>query len=148
VIFSYPSLVTVLLSIIYSGPNTTLPHPDADLSPNFILSYAGVSDERMMKKHRLSFLKKQRRTVSHGRINPLSEASNSNSNLSLLMSESEKKKMSPLRNSSTISLRISKDGDESLRSGSKRDDDETPPTSPDVSEHPRKSGLFSRFKRS
>lgn len=136
-----------LLTKPYSvGPNTTLPHPDADLSPNAMISYADVSMERMIKRHRLSFMKKHKRTVSHGLINPQSEACSSIVSLSML--DLDKKNSHQLRTASTTSLRLSKSEAESVRSNSKRDDEDTPPTSPDVSEHRRKSGLFNRFKRS
>ncbi|OAQ70634.1 hypothetical protein VFPPC_13387 [Pochonia chlamydosporia 170] len=129
-----------------SGPNTTLPHPDADLSPNAMLSYEDVSQDRMIKRHRLSFLKKHKRTVSHGVIKPETEAFNSM--LSLSMLDFDGKHGHQLRSVSTTSLRLSKDGGESIRSSSKREgDDDTPPTSPDVPEHRRKPGLFGRFKR-
>lgn len=127
------------------GPNTTLPHPDADLSPNAMISYADVSVERMIKRHKLPFLKKHKRTVSHGFINPLSESSSSNASMSVL--DTDIKNAYQLRSVSTNSLRFSKDGGESFRSMTKRDDDDTPPTSPDGSERQRKFGLFSRFKR-
>ncbi|KAH0600991.1 hypothetical protein MHUMG1_01992 [Metarhizium humberi] len=129
----------------HSGPNTTLPHPDADLSPNAMLSYEDVCEERMIKRHKLSFLKKHKRTVSYGVINPQSEALSSIVSLSML--DLDGKNNNQLRSTSTTSLRLSKDGGESMRSSSKKDED-TPPTSPDVAEHRRKSGLFSRFKRS
>lgn len=44
--------------------NTTLPHPDADLSPNATISADDLSVEQAMKRRRLSMLTKHRRTVS------------------------------------------------------------------------------------
>ncbi|OAA43278.1 hypothetical protein NOR_04645 [Metarhizium rileyi] len=129
----------------HSGPNTTLPHPDADLSPNAVLSYEDVSEERMLKRHKLSFLKKHKRTVSHGIIHPQSEALNSIVSLSML--DFDKKNPNQMWGTSTTSLRLSRDGGDSVRSRSKKDDDDTPPTSPDVAENRAKSGIFGRFKR-
>ncbi|KAK2594407.1 hypothetical protein QQS21_007913 [Conoideocrella luteorostrata] len=130
----------------HNGPNTTLPHPDADLSPNATLSYEDVSAERMMKRHRLSFLKKNKRAVSHGVIDPQSEALHSMLSLSMFSTDMGDKHSQQFINMSTTSLRLSKDGGDSVHSSSKKDED-TPPTSPDVSEHRRKSGIFNRWKR-
>jgi hypothetical protein len=44
--------------------NTTLPHPDADLSPNATISQDDLSVAQAMKRRRLSMLTKHRRTVS------------------------------------------------------------------------------------
>ncbi|KAK7215484.1 hypothetical protein V2G26_003487 [Clonostachys chloroleuca] len=44
--------------------NTTLPHPDADLSPNAVISGDHLSLEGSMRRRRLSMLHKHRRTVS------------------------------------------------------------------------------------
>ncbi|KAG6038708.1 hypothetical protein E4U41_003842 [Claviceps citrina] len=124
----------------HSGPNTTLPHPDADLSPHATLSCEDVSAERLLKTHRLSFLKKNRRTVSHGTLDPHTQALHSIVSNPALTADGGK-------NPSTTSLVLSRDGEDSVHSGSKKGDDDTPPTSPDVSEHRRKSGLFRRWKR-
>ncbi|KHN94286.1 uncharacterized protein MAM_07815 [Metarhizium album ARSEF 1941] len=128
-----------------NGPNTTLPHPEADLSPNAMLSYEDVSEERMIKRHWRSFLRKHKRTVSHGVINSQSEALNSSASLSTLDFDGNTAKQ--LRSTSTTSIRLSKDGGESIRSGSKKYEEDTPPTSPDVAERRRKPRLFGRLKR-
>ncbi|OHE99150.1 hypothetical protein CORC01_05643 [Colletotrichum orchidophilum] len=52
--------------------NTTLPHPDANLSPNAVISQEDLSGNR--SRTRRSFLQKHRRTISHGRITPQMEA--------------------------------------------------------------------------
>ncbi|VUC33565.1 unnamed protein product [Clonostachys rosea] len=44
--------------------NTTLPHPDADTSPNAVISGDHLSLEGSMRRRRLSMLHKHRRTVS------------------------------------------------------------------------------------
>ncbi|KZZ91053.1 hypothetical protein AAL_06794 [Moelleriella libera RCEF 2490] len=138
----------------HSGPNTTLPHPEADLSPNATLSYEDVSAERILKRHRLSFLRKNKRTVSHGTIDPQAEAFNSIVSLSMFDVDAAQKSQQRTGDASSSSLRLSKDGVDSVHSGSKKYDDETPPTSPDVAEHGRGSehhgrvsGVFKRWKR-
>ncbi|KAG5975387.1 hypothetical protein E4U55_007731 [Claviceps digitariae] len=131
--------------------NTTLPHPDADLSPNATLSSDDVSTERTMKRDRLSFLKKNnKRTVSHGTLDPLAEALRSNASVSKVAAVGVKNQYSdPFHHveRSSSSLRLSRDEDDSLHSSSKKGEDDTPPTSPDVSDHRRKSGIFNRWKR-
>ena len=125
--------------------NTTLPHPDADLSPNATISYDDVAVDRALKRHRLSFLKKHKKTIAYGIISPEMEALHSSSSLSGMDMYSTNREPSKLVSASTSSLRLSKDGGESVRS--KRYDDDTPPTSPDVSEHRRKKGLLDRLRR-
>ncbi|KAJ6440480.1 coiled-coil domain-containing protein [Purpureocillium lavendulum] len=130
--------------------NTTLPHPDADLSPDAMISHEDVAGERALKRHRLSFLSKRKRTISHGFINEQTETLYSGLALPLMMGiDSAGREHPQLVSRSTWSLRLSKDGGESIRS-SRRDgdyDDETPPTSPDISEHRgSKKGLFRRLR--
>ncbi|CAN8106085.1 unnamed protein product [Discula destructiva] len=49
--------------------NTSLPHPDADLSPNASISSDDIAVSRAISRHRRSFLAgKNRRTISHGLI--------------------------------------------------------------------------------
>ncbi|KAK4091488.1 hypothetical protein Purlil1_3918 [Purpureocillium lilacinum] len=131
-----------------AGRNTTLPHPDADLSPDATISHEDVSGERALKRHRLSFLNKRKKTVSHGFINPQSEALYSGLVMPLMMGiDSSGREPPKLVSRSTWSLRVSKDGGESIRSLRRDgDDEETPPTSPDVSEHRGKKGFFGRLR--
>ncbi|KAI9900169.1 hypothetical protein N3K66_004431 [Trichothecium roseum] len=52
--------------------NTTLPHPDADLSPNAVITSDDLSVDHAMRHRRLSFIRKHRRTISsssHGSSN-------------------------------------------------------------------------------
>ncbi|KAG6131314.1 hypothetical protein E4U38_004012 [Claviceps purpurea] len=142
------------VQVSYSQPprivsNTTLPHPDADLSPNATLSSDDVSPERVLKRNRLSFLKKNnKRTVSHGTLDPHSEALHSIVSLSTMsVAGAEKKHSRSDGDSSTPSIWLAKDGDDSVHSGSKKGEDETPPTSPDMSEKQRKSRKFYKWKR-
>ncbi|KAF7543025.1 hypothetical protein G7Z17_g11082 [Cylindrodendrum hubeiense] len=123
--------------------NTTLPHPDADLSPGACISQDDISPERALSRSRRSFMRKKRHTVNHGRITPQSEALYSV--LSLVntdITDSESiKAISP----STSSVRFSKDGTESIVS---RRDEETPPTSPDVPSHrSKKGGLLRKWRK-
>ncbi|TQN65444.1 hypothetical protein CSHISOI_09983 [Colletotrichum shisoi] len=50
--------------------NTTLPHPDANLSPNAVISQEDISGSRVLARTRRSFLHKHKRTISHGVITP------------------------------------------------------------------------------
>ncbi|POS73002.1 hypothetical protein DHEL01_v208599 [Diaporthe helianthi] len=50
--------------------NTTLPHPDADTSPNACISQDDVSISRVESRQRRSFRAKHKRTISHGLITP------------------------------------------------------------------------------
>lgn len=58
----------VLISPI--GRNTTLPHPDADTSPNASISQDDISISRVESRQRRSFRAKHKRTISHGLITP------------------------------------------------------------------------------
>ncbi|KAJ4413937.1 hypothetical protein N0V82_008242 [Gnomoniopsis sp. IMI 355080] len=50
--------------------NTSLPHPDADTSPNASITQEDIAVSRVMSRHRRSFLAKSKRTISHGLITP------------------------------------------------------------------------------
>ncbi|KAH8785598.1 hypothetical protein F5883DRAFT_515185 [Diaporthe sp. PMI_573] len=50
--------------------NTTLPHPDADTSPNACISQDDISISRVESRQRRSFRAKHKRTISHGLITP------------------------------------------------------------------------------
>lgn len=128
--------------------NTTLPHPDADLSPGACISQDDINPDRVFSRSRRSFLrKKHRHTLQHGKITPQSEAIYSV--LSLVSSTDEVnyegQKPSSTTGSPTVSsVRFSKDETDSIRS---RKDDETPPTSPDVPSRRPKKGLLSRWRK-
>jgi hypothetical protein len=68
--------------------NTTLPHPDADLSPNASISADDIAIGRVISRQRRSFMAKHKRTVSHGMITPEMERTHSD-NLVLLREENE-----------------------------------------------------------
>lgn len=49
--------------------NTTLPHPDADLSPDAVISQEDINFTGFMRRSRRPFNRhKSKRTISHGRI--------------------------------------------------------------------------------
>lgn len=123
--------------------NTTLPHPDADLSPNACISHEDISPERALSRSRRSFLRKKRHTSKHGRISPQSEALYSV--LSLVNTDVTDSESIKLVSPSMSSVRYSKDGTESIVS---QRDEETPPTSPDVSSHrSKKGGLLRKWRK-
>ncbi|KAM4066041.1 hypothetical protein HRG_000199 [Hirsutella rhossiliensis] len=127
------------------GRTTTLPHPEADLSPNATISHEELAVDRALKRGRLFSRPKHRRTIGHGVISPQMEALHSVLSLSIISTDSFPRDQPRLVSHSTSSLRMSKDGAESMRS-KRADDEDTPPTSPDVSEHRRKKGLLSRLR--
>jgi hypothetical protein len=134
--------------------NTTLPHPDADLSPNACLTQEDIDPDRALMRTRRSFLRKKRRTLNHGRITPASEALYSA--YSLVQSDvgdhdSLRTNTNPSLVSvrpTTPSIRISRDETDSLASRTtRREDEDTPPTSPDVASHRSKKGFLSKWRR-
>ncbi|ROW00831.1 hypothetical protein VMCG_06511 [Cytospora schulzeri] len=50
--------------------NTTLPHPDANTSPDACISQDDISVTRVQSRQRRSFLAKNKRATSHGIITP------------------------------------------------------------------------------
>lgn len=134
--------------------NTTLPHPDADLSPNACISHDELAGDHALKRKRLSFLHrrhKHKRSIMEGLVGPQTELlssvmslslSHSRSSTSLRVQEDAPKLTSP----SEASFQ-SKTGSESAESIKK--DDETPPSSPDSVMHsPKKTNRFSKWRRS
>lgn len=53
--------------------NTTLPHPDANLSPNARISQDDIAVAKVLHRTRRSFMAKHKRTISHGFLDPQSE---------------------------------------------------------------------------
>ncbi|PHH70118.1 hypothetical protein CDD82_7335 [Ophiocordyceps australis] len=129
------------------GRTTTLPHPEADLSPNATISSHDVGVEHVLKRQRLSFLKKHHKNLSHGVITPQTEALHSVLSLTFTDTDAANKDSHKLVNTSTTSLRLSRDDGASLRSKRGDHDDDTPPTSPDLSEHRRSKGLLAKLRR-
>ncbi|KAF4981431.1 hypothetical protein FZEAL_2779 [Fusarium zealandicum] len=133
--------------------NTTLPHPEADLSPDACISQEDVDPRRALSRTRRSFLRKKRRTLNHGRITPTSEALYSV--LSLVNSDADTESIKPANQStssiyrpSMSSIRLSKEETDSIVSGNtKRDEEDTPPTSPDVPSHRSKRGFMSKWRK-
>ncbi|KAM0244958.1 hypothetical protein ACHAQJ_010682 [Trichoderma viride] len=131
--------------------NTTLPHPDADLSPNACISHDDLAGDHALKRKRLSFLhrhKNKQRHLMQGLISPQSELVSSVLSLSLSRSSSSlqvREATTKLTSPSTASFQ-SKSGSESAESTKK--DDETPPSSPDsVAHSPKKGNRFSKWRR-
>lgn len=133
--------------------NTTLPHPDADFSPNACLTQEDIDPDRALMRTRRSFLRKKRRTLNHGRITPASEALYSA--YSLVQSDVGDHDSLQTTNPSLVSvrpttpsIRISRDGTDSLASRTtRREDEDTPPTSPDVPSHRSKKGFLSKWRK-
>jgi hypothetical protein len=134
--------------------NTTLPHPDADLSPNASISQDDIAVDTVVKHRRRPF-NRHRRTVSHGYISPTTEAIQSTLALSMLdtsagnysnYNPSERTNERP-NTPSTWSARLSKDALDSAN-GSNPDKD-TPPSSPEASTPSGGRGkrFFDRFKK-
>ncbi|EHK16528.1 uncharacterized protein TRIVIDRAFT_111384 [Trichoderma virens Gv29-8] len=133
--------------------NTTLPHPDADLSPNACISHDDLAGDHALKRKRLSFLHrhKNRRTLMHGIIGPQTELVSSVLSLSLSRSSSSlqvgEAALAPKLTSPSTSSFQSKSGSESAESTKK--EDETPPSSPDTVGHsPKKTHRFGKWRRS
>ncbi|KAL6810815.1 hypothetical protein GGI42DRAFT_349791 [Trichoderma sp. SZMC 28013] len=131
--------------------NTTLPHPDADLSPNACISHDDLAGDHALKRKRLSFLHrhKGRRTLMQGIIGTQTELVSSVLSLSLSRSSSSLQvgEAAPKLTSPSIASFQSKSGSESADSTKK--EDETPPSSPDsVGHSPKKTHRFSKWRRS
>ncbi|KAI8669124.1 hypothetical protein NCS57_00726400 [Fusarium keratoplasticum] len=139
--------------------NTTLPHPDADLSPNACISQEDIDPNRALTRTRRSFLRKKRRTLNHGRITPTSEAlysvlslvsTDTGDNASIKQANPSMTSIRPSMSSirpSMSSIRLSKDETESLASRNTRRDEETPPTSPDVPSYRSKKGFMRKWRK-
>ncbi|PKS07557.1 hypothetical protein jhhlp_006161 [Lomentospora prolificans] len=115
--------------------NTTLPHPEANLSPDATLEADDIDPSKALRRSRRSFLAKNkyRKTLAHGKISPASYAD------SALSHESDADLMSAgLEEMRVVMLpdgRISKDGDLSLES-MEHDDSES---------HKKKKPLIKRI---
>ncbi|GFP52144.1 hypothetical protein ACSS6W_003846 [Trichoderma asperelloides] len=135
--------------------NTTLPHPDADLSPNACISHDELAGDHALKRKRLSFLHrrhKHKRSLMEGLVGPQTELLSSVISLSLSHSRSStslrvQQQEAPKLTSPSEASFQSKTGSESAESIKK--DDETPPSSPDSVMHsPKKTNRFSKWRRS
>lgn len=155
--------------------NTTLPHPDADLSPNACIGQDDIHADLVMKRRGMSFLhraKKPKKTLSHGivpasasvvSLTPSAAAAGSSSTMlpqSRSRSSSTMRRQSRSRSSSIQprpcsqpsivetppSPTVSKHNRDSFAT-TRRDDDETPPTSPDDVSTKSSRGLFRKLRR-
>ncbi|KAK1771248.1 hypothetical protein QBC33DRAFT_238395 [Phialemonium atrogriseum] len=88
--------------------NTTLPHPDADLSPDACISDDNIAAHRVLSRHRPSFLIKHKHTISHGMITPAMERRHGDPTL---LEEEELATVDSQR-----SRRSTRDGNESIMS--------------------------------
>ncbi|KAF7563033.1 hypothetical protein G7046_g1081 [Stylonectria norvegica] len=122
--------------------NTTLPHPDADLSPNACLCEEDINPDRCLTRTHRSFLRKHshRHVLQHGKITPQAEALYSV--VSLVNNTTDADTQKP-PSPSIVSSRLSKDGTDSIAS---RREEETPPTSPDVPSHHSKKHLLRKWR--
>ncbi|GKT49069.1 uncharacterized protein ColSpa_09250 [Colletotrichum spaethianum] len=126
--------------------NTTLPHPDANLSPNAVISQEDINGHRVMARTRRSFLQKHRRTISHGVITPQMAALYSSEALTEAEASAILDADAP-SNASQSSLhaggRYSKDGAESFLSHS--GGDLSPVMSANSSSSGRRNSLFKKL---
>ncbi|KAJ6786682.1 hypothetical protein PWT90_09728 [Aphanocladium album] len=144
--------------------NTTLPHPDADLSPNACIGQDDVHADFVMKRSSLSFLhrsKKHKKTVSHGVVpshlaatpSALSLAPSTTASTTVQHHETHSSQQRPHNNSQPSivetppSPTMSKYARDSFATSRRDDDDETPPTSPDDASMKSSRGLFGKFRR-
>ncbi|KAM3520507.1 hypothetical protein NHJ13051_006810 [Beauveria bassiana] len=150
-----------------SRRNTTLPHPDADLSPNACIGQDDVHADLVMRRSTLPFLhrsKKHKKTLGHGTL-PIQLAATPSA-VSLVPSTAP----------STVQHAPTREGgggaqQQRQHSGSQpsiietppspiaskhardsfatttRDDEETPPTSPDDASTRSSRGLFGKLRR-
>ncbi|KFA67912.1 hypothetical protein S40285_04072 [Stachybotrys chlorohalonatus IBT 40285] len=129
--------------------NTTLPHPDADLSPNAFISQDDISVEQIVKRRGRPFRHRRKRTVSHGFIGPHTEAVQGSIALSFIDTSGNNSAADRAGDRAdsldTSSLRISKDGIDSMDESAA--DKDTPPSSPGLSTHSRRKGFLSKWRR-
>lgn len=117
--------------------NTSLPHPDADTSPNASITQEDISVSRVVSRHRRSFLAKSKRTISHGYITPETEqmysdvAVTSDSDASPILAQDARLPGAPTRPTSG--------GANSFNSASTVDHEDAAPKSPNTHSRQRSS---------
>lgn len=129
--------------------NTTLPHPEANLSPDACITADDISVAKVLHRSRRSFLSKNsRRAVSHGKINP-AVAQMYSDDAVLLETEGE----SPPREKNDPLLSQVMTKDESIgRASSSVNGDDYPPAakqirhSEDSPGSPKRRGMLSKLK--
>ena len=140
-----------------SAGNTTLPHPDADLSPNACISADDVPANRVLHRSRRSFLAKHKRTLSYGKVLPEAAEHMYSDPAAVLESEGDSspahEKHDPLArpNAAPSEGRPSKDSLDGRPSSSIGDDDDLlgkdlrhgPPSTPEK----RRRSLLRKFRR-
>lgn len=99
--------------------NTSLPHPDADTSPNASICQDDIAVSRVLSRHRRSFLaKNSKRTISYGRITAEMEQMYSSSTGAIASNETSPTVSQAAQLPSPGSRRPSSGGADSFRSGS------------------------------
>ncbi|KAM3467436.1 hypothetical protein MY5147_007729 [Beauveria neobassiana] len=149
-----------------SRRNTTLPHPDADLSPNACIGQDDVHADLVMRRSTLPFLhrsKKHKKTLGHGTL-PIQLAATPSA-VSLVPSTAPSTvQHAPTREGGGAQQQrqhsgsqpsiietppspiASKHARDSIATTT-RDDEETPPTSPDDASTRSSRGLFGKLHR-
>jgi hypothetical protein len=126
--------------------NTTLPHPDADVSPNAYFPRNEQAVHQAVNRRSRSFLQRHRRTISHGSISQLAVMMQSASTLRSLPGDDEHdKEATKVESSDVPSPGISKVGTDSSMS---RKDSDSPPSSPGGMGQSPKRRLFRKWRRS
>ncbi|KAM3511207.1 hypothetical protein MY11210_005143 [Beauveria gryllotalpidicola] len=149
--------------------NTTLPHPDADVSPNACIGQDDVHADLVMKRSTLPFLhrsKKHKKTLGHGTLPVQLAATPSAVSLVPSLTAPSTLQHAPTREGAAAAAQqqqrqhsgsqpsiietppsptASKYARDSFATTT-RDDDETPPTSPD-DETKSSRGLFGKLRR-
>ncbi|KAL2757940.1 hypothetical protein ACRALDRAFT_2025624 [Sodiomyces alcalophilus JCM 7366] len=78
--------------------NTTLPHPEADISPDAVITQEDVTFTRKARSSRHPFRQKHKRTISHGRLTRPMPAMYSD----VVLEEDEDALESPMSHTSTM----------------------------------------------
>jgi hypothetical protein len=128
-------LLTSWLTLHRSERNTTLPHPEADLSPNACIGSKEVSNGLDIKRAHRSFMHrrpKHKKILSQGVITPSLPSTTSEVSLQPTTTQSTTQQLASPSLLSVVetnhSTRQSRDGRDSFVS---KRDAETPPTSPE-----------------
>lgn len=135
------------------GRNTTLPHPEADTSPNACISQEDIAVSRALTRHRRSFLAKHKRTVSHGLLTPGMQQMCSEADPTAVASDSDGSPTladsARLPTITGVTERPTSGGGDSFASASTGDHDDAVPDSPQVHSRLRMStdsGALTRRK--
>ncbi|TPX14398.1 uncharacterized protein E0L32_005362 [Thyridium curvatum] len=137
--------------------NTTLPHPEANLSPDACITADDISVAKVFHRSRRSFLSKssRRAVVSHGKIAPGVAQMYSGSTAALVESEEGESPPPALDKSDPLLGQVvTQDGSVGRASSSLNGDDDYPPaakqvrTSEDSPGSPKRRGVLGKLKMS